>query len=142
MIQTLKNPIIKNAVAQEIRLYEDFPTAYNMFISGILRLTWHINEYDVDESFICNYSSYLNDCKTRKQQPDYEESFEKFKERTKQNGGNSNNQYRRIQSVSAGTKDNGNNKIHCENKCTQGGKTITKTSGSGRKRGRPRKNHG
>lgn len=142
MIQTIKNPIIKNAVAQEIRLYEEFPTAYNMFISGVLRLTWNINEYNVDEAFICNYSSYLIDCKTRKQQPDYEESFEKFKERTKTNGSDSNNQRTRIRATSAGAEVNGNNKIHSEDKRTQGGKIDKATSGSSRKRGRPRKNHG
>jgi hypothetical protein len=142
MIQTIKNPIIKNAVAQEIRLYEEFPTAYNMFISGVLRSTWHINEYEVDEAFICNYSAYLIDCKIRKQQPDYEESFEKFKERTKTNGSNSNNQCRRIRATSTGAEVNGNNKIHCEDKRAQSRKINKATSGSGRKRGRPRKNHG
>lgn len=142
MIQTIKNPIIKDAVAQEIRLYEDVQSAYNMFISGILRLTWHINEYEVDEAFICNYSAYLMDCKMKHQKPDYDEKYEKFKERAKTNGSDSNNQHRRIRTTSAGTKVNGNNKIHCEDKCAQGGKINKETSGSGRKRGRPRKNHG
>lgn len=96
MIQIIKNPIIKNAVAQEVKIYEEFPTAYNMFIAGVLRLTWHVNEYKVDEAFICNYCAYLMDCKMKHQAPDYDEKYEKFKERTKTNGSNSNNKHGRI----------------------------------------------
>ena len=142
MIQTIKNPIIKNAVAQEIKIYEEFPTAYNMFIAGVLRLTWHVNEYIVDEAFICNYSAYLMDCKMKHHTPDYDEKYEKFKERTKTNGSDSNNHNRRIRATSAGAEVNGNNKIHCEDKCAQSRKINKATSASGRKRGRPRKNHG
>lgn len=142
MIQTIKNPIIKNAIAQECKLYEEFRTAYNMYIAGILRLTWHINEYNVDDAFICNYSAYMLDCKMKHQQPDYAERYEEFKERTKTNGSNSDNQCRRIRATSAGAEVNGNDKIHCEDKCAQSRKINKATSGSGRKRGRPRKNHG
>ena len=73
----------KRALYQEIKIYEECPTAFNMYIAGILRR--EIGK-PYDKEFISKYGQHVRETWADKKLVKLDETYKEWKERNLQNG--------------------------------------------------------
>lgn len=74
----------KNCIKAEIKLYEEYPTAYNTYIANLLRR--EINE-PYNKDFIFKYGRYIHKVQcSGNRKPDYAETVKEFNERWAKDG--------------------------------------------------------